>query len=67
MGDLTEKVIFEQNLKEVSEVDIWGKTVLGRRNSSIKVRHAWHVGGIAGRQCGYHQKMYKYYYYIIML
>ena len=46
-------------LKEVSEVDVWRKTVLGEETASAKALRqgcAWHVGGIARRTCDCHQK-----------
>lgn len=57
-------------LKEVSEVDVWTKTVLGEETASAKALReecAWHVGGIARRTCDCHQTVYKCYYYIIII
>ena len=48
-----------ENLKEVSEVDVWRKTVLGEETASAKALRqgcAWHVGRIARRTCDCHQK-----------
>lgn len=48
-----------ENLKEVSELDVWRKTVLGEETASVKALRqgcAWHVGRIARRTCDCHQK-----------
>ena len=48
-----------ENLKEVSELDVWRKTVLGEETASAKALRqgcAWHVGRIARRTCDCHQK-----------
>lgn len=47
-GTSLRRVYLNKDLKEVSEVDIWGKNVLGRENSKHKVPEvgcAWLVGG----------------------